>query len=74
MISAWWVEQFDQFNRGVGKFQADVIDEYQARLDRAHQDNRIDYDSKMETWQPLKEEAELVASRISQLGAEWKGR
>ncbi|PZO47627.1 MAG: hypothetical protein DCF15_18840 [Phormidesmis priestleyi] len=74
VILAWWKEQFNQFDRGVGKFQADVIDEYQIRLDRAYRDNRIDHDSKMEAWKPLKGEAELVSSRINQLGAEWKSR
>ncbi len=73
-ISKWWIEQLDEFDSGIESFQSDVIKRYQNRLDRANQDTRIDYDSKMEVWQPLKEEAELVASKISQLGAEWKNR
>lgn len=74
VMSTWWLEQFDHFHKDVERFQADVIDEYKARLDRAYQDNRIDYDSQMETWQPLKEEADSIAARINQLGAEWKNR
>ena len=74
VISFWWLEQFDQFYWDVEKFQADVIDEYKTRLDRAYQDNRVDYESQMEIWQPLKEEGDLIAAQINQLGAEWKNR
>ncbi len=74
IMSTCWMKQFDQLDRAVEKFQSDVIDEYQARLDQAYNDTRIDYDSQMETWQPLKEEADLIAAQINQLGAEWKNR
>ncbi len=70
----WLLKQIDKFNTGVESFQSEVVDRYQARLDRAYQDTQIDYDSKMEIWQPLKEEAEMIASQINQLGAEWKNR
>ena len=73
-ISKWWIEQLDEFDSGIESFQSDVIKRYQSRLDRANQDTQTDYNSKMEVWQPLKEEAELVAAKISQLGAEWKNR
>ncbi len=42
VMSTWWLEQFDHFHREVERFQADKIDEYKTRLDRAYQDNRID--------------------------------
>ncbi len=73
-ILTWWVEQFDQFNKGVEEFQFNIIDEYKARLDHAHEDNQIDLDSKVQIWQPLKEEAELLVSQASQLGSEWKSK
>ncbi len=74
VMSTWWLEQFDRFHGDVEKYQTSVIDEYKARLDRAHRDNRIDYDSQMEIWQPLKEESDLIAAQINQLGAEWKNK
>ena len=74
VMSTWWIEQFELFNKGVEKFQSGVIDEYESRLKRAYQDNRVDYENKMDIWQPLKEEAESVASRISQVGEEWTSR
>jgi predicted GTPase len=71
-ISDWWLEQLDQFNSGIEGFQSDVINRYQERLDRAYKDTTVDYESKMETWQPLKEEVASVSEKINQMGLAWR--
>lgn len=71
-ISAWWLAQLDQFNSGIESFQKDVIDRYQERLDRAYKEIKIDYDSEMEIWQPLKQEAERVSEKAKQFGTRWR--
>jgi hypothetical protein len=71
-ISTWWFEQFEKFDSGVESFLSDVMDRYQYRLDRAYQDTTLGHDRDMEIWQPLKKEAELLASRVDRLGTEWR--
>ena len=71
-ISDWWLKQLKEFNRDIKEFQSDVMNRYQARLDLAYQDNTADHKNKMEIWQPLREEALLVSSRVNQLGTEWR--
>ena len=70
-VSNWWVDQLDQFSGELTKFQDKLLDRYQERLDQAHSEMKTEYEKRMEVWQPLKEEAELIAARAEPMGKAW---
>ena len=67
-VAPWFQEQLARFNQSVDRFQSDTIDRYQQRLDRAYQENQLNYDAKMEIWKPLQAEAKEFADKLDLLG------
>jgi predicted GTPase len=67
-VAPWFQKQLARFNQSVDRFQSDTIDRYQQRLDRAYQENQLDYDAKMEIWKPLQAEAREFADKLDLLG------
>lgn len=67
-VAPWFQKQLDRFNQSVDRFQSDTIDRYQKRLGQAYQENQLNYDAKMEIWQPLQAEAKEFANKLDRLG------
>jgi len=66
-ISHWLLEQIDSLKKNVGKVQNDIIDRYQARLDKANQDITLDYEQQRNVWQPMQQKAQNLAKDFSSL-------
>lgn len=60
-ITSWLLEQIDCLKKNVDKIQNDIIDRYQARLDKANQEIDLDYEKQKNVWRPMQQKAqELV--------------
>ena len=55
------------FKKNVDKLQNDIIDRYQARLDKANQEITIDYEKQRNVWQPIQQKAQDIAKEFSSL-------
>ncbi len=67
-VAPWFQKQLARFNQSVDRFQSDTIDRYQQRLDQAYQENQLNYEAKMEIWEPLQAEAKEFATKLDRLG------
>jgi hypothetical protein len=67
-VAPWFQRQLTKFNLSIERFQGDTLDRYQQRLDRAYQENQLDYDEKMAIWQPLQTQAIAFAAQLERLG------
>jgi hypothetical protein len=67
-VGSWFQKQLARFNQSVDRFQSDTIDRYQQRLNQAYQENKLEYDEKIEVWQPLQAEAREFSVLLDQLG------
>ena len=70
-VSNWWIDQLNQFSQGLAQFQDNLVDRYEARLDQAHREMKTQYEKRMETWQPLQEEAVSIAAKADTIGKTW---
>jgi hypothetical protein len=70
-VAPWFHRQLTQFNESVDIFQSETLERYQQRLEQAYQENKLDYDEKIEVWQPLQVEAKELADKIDLLGKVW---
>lgn len=66
-IATWLLEQIDCLKKNVDKLQNDIIDRYQARLDKANQEITLDYENQRNIWQPMQEKAQNLAEEFSRL-------
>ena len=66
-IASWLLEQIDCLKKNVDKLQNDIIDRYQARLDKANQEITLDYEKQRNIWQPIQQKAEELAEDFSSL-------
>lgn len=66
-IATWLLEQIDCLKKNVDKLQNDIIDRYQARLDKANQEITLDYENQRNIWQPIQEKAQNLAEEFSSL-------
>ena len=53
--------------KNVDKIQSDIIDRYQARLDKANQEITLDYEKQQNVWQPIQQKAQDLAEEFSSL-------
>lgn len=67
-IASWLLEQIDSLKREVNKNQNDILDRYQARLDKAHQEITLDYQKQRNVWQPMERKAQELAEEFAILG------
>jgi predicted GTPase len=66
-IATWLLEQIDCLKKNVDKIQSDIIDRYQARLDKANQEITLDYEKQQNVWQPIQQKAQDLAEEFSSL-------
>ncbi|MBD1214887.1 MAG: dynamin family protein [Dolichospermum circinale Clear-D4] len=66
-IATWLLEQIDCLKKNVDKLQNDIIDRYQARLDKANQEITLDYENQRNIWQPMQEKAQNLAEEFCRL-------
>jgi len=67
-IASWLLEQIDCLKKEVHKNQNDILDRYQARLDKAHQEITLDYEKQKNVWQPMERKAQELAEEFGVLG------
>jgi len=66
-IARWLLEQIDYLKRDIDKIQHDVIDRYQARLDKANQEITSDYEKQISIWEPMEKKAQILAEHFHSL-------
>ena len=71
-IARWLLEQINYLKKNVDKIQNDIIDRYQERLDKAHEEITIDYEQQKSIWIPMQQKAQELAEEFSQLESSWK--
>lgn len=64
-IAQWLLEQIDCLKKNVNQIQSDIIDRYQARLDKANQEITLDYEKQRDIWQPMQQKAQNLAKDFS---------
>jgi len=52
-MSQWFLDQINLLKKNVKEVQDEIIDRYEARLDKAHQEVEIDYERKKNVWEPI---------------------
>ncbi|MBD2683156.1 MULTISPECIES: dynamin family protein [Nostoc] len=67
-IARWLLEQIDCLKKNVDKIQNEIIDRYQARLDKANQEITLDYEKQRNVWQPMQQKAQDLAEEFYALG------
>ena len=67
-IALWLLEQIDCLKKNVDKIQNDILDRYQARLDKANQEITLYYEKKRNVWEPIQQKAQNIAEEFSSLG------
>ncbi|MFN6199185.1 MAG: dynamin family protein [Aphanizomenon sp.] len=63
----WLIDQIDWLKKNVDQIQNDIIDRYQARLDKANQEITLDYEKQRNVWQPIQQQAQNLAEEFSSL-------
>ena len=71
-VARWLLEQIDSLKKSVDQIQYDIIDRYQERLDKAHQEITLDYEKQRNVWQPMEQKAQNLAEEFFSLGKLWK--
>ncbi|OBQ41959.1 MAG: GTPase [Aphanizomenon flos-aquae WA102] len=66
-IATWLLDQIDCLKKNVDKLQNDIIDRYQARLDKANQEITLDYEKERNVWLPIQQKAQDLAEDFSSL-------
>lgn len=66
-IISWLLEQIDLLKKRVDQFQTDIINRYQARLDKAKQEITVDYENQKNVWQPMRNKAQSLAEKFFEL-------
>lgn len=66
-IASWLLEQIDCLKKNVDKLQNDIIDRYQARLDKANQEITWDYEKQRNVWLPIQQKSQELAEEFSSL-------
>ncbi|WP_339459230.1 hypothetical protein [Nodularia spumigena] len=56
------------FKKKVDEIQNDIIDRYQERLDKAHQEITLDYEKQRNIWLPMQQKAQNLAQEFYGLG------
>jgi hypothetical protein len=73
-IARWLLEQIDYLKKDIDKIQHDVIDRYQARLDKANQEITLDYEKQISIWEPMQKKAQVLAEHFHGLQMSLKER
>jgi GTPase Era involved in 16S rRNA processing len=66
-IAPWFLEQIDLLRENVDKTQNDIIERYQARLDKAKQEISLDYEKQITVWLPMQQKARNLAKEFNSL-------
>jgi hypothetical protein len=66
-IAPWFLEQIDWLRENVDKTQNDIIERYQARLDKAKQEISLDYEKQITVWLPMQQKARNLAKEFNSL-------
>ena len=66
--ASWLLEQIDCLKKEVNKNQNEILDRYQARLDKAHQEITLDYEKQRNVWHPMERKAQELAEEFQRLG------
>lgn len=66
-ISEWLLEQINFLKKNVDLIQNDVLNRYQARLDKANQEIALNIEEQRNTWQPMQQKAQKLAEEFSSL-------
>lgn len=67
-ITSWLLEQINCLKKNVSQVQNNVIDRYQSRLDKAHQEITLNYEKQRSVWQPMHQKANNIVEEFSSLG------
>ncbi|MEA5556848.1 hypothetical protein [Nodularia spumigena] len=67
-VAEWILEQIDCLKKKVDEIQNDIIDRYQERLDKAHQEITLDYEKQRNIWLPMQQKAQNLAQEFYGLG------
>ena len=70
-IATWLITQINCLKKTVSQIQNDIIDRYQARLDKAHQETTLDYEKQRNIWVPIQEKAQNLSEDFDSLGQSW---
>jgi len=71
-VAGWLLEQIDCLKKNVDKIQNDVINRYQERLDKAKQEITVDYETKINVWQPIQQRSQKLTQEFYSLENSWK--
>lgn len=71
-VFEWLLKQINSLQKNVDQIQNDIIDRYQQRLDKAHQEINLDYKQQRNIWIPMQQKAQKLAEEFSQLENSWK--
>lgn len=66
-IAGWLLDQIDYLKKKVNLMQNDIIDRYQARLDKANQEITLDYEKQTGFWRPIHKKALDLSREFSLL-------
>lgn len=66
-IADWLLEQINFLKKNVDLVQDDVLNRYQARLDKANQEITLNIEEQRNTWQPMQQKAQTLAEEFSSL-------
>lgn len=64
---SWLLEQISILKKNIHDVQNEIIDRYQTRLEKAHQEITMDYERKKNIWEPLYHQALLLENEFSSL-------
>ena len=71
-VSQWLLEQIDYLKQNVDKIQNEIIDRYQERLNKAHQEITLDYEQQKSIWLSMQQKAQELVEEFSQFENSWK--
>ncbi|NEO77773.1 dynamin family protein [Moorena sp. SIO4G3] len=67
-VAHWFISQINSFITGVESYQKEIVDRYQERLDKAHDQATLSHQQDLSIWNPLQLEAKQLEDNIKKAG------
>ncbi|NEO39305.1 MAG: GTPase [Moorea sp. SIOASIH] len=67
-VAHWFISQINSFITGVESYQKEIVDRYQERLDKAHDQAKLSHQQDLSIWNPLQMEAKELEDNIKKAG------
>lgn len=67
-VAHWFISQINSFISGVESSQQEIVDRYQERLDKAHDQATLSHQQDLSIWNPLQLEAKQLEDNIKKAG------